>query len=105
MDLITTIAEARKIEISDSQLQKFLMKVVKIHLPAKAKGLKAPRIYEFTQVRSNPPMFDIRIGSKDTLHFSYVRFMENRLREKYNFTGTPIKMSVINNKRVHGVAS
>ena len=105
MDLITTIAEARKIEISDSQLQKFLMKVVKIHLPAKAKGLKAPRIYEFTQVRSNPPMFDIRIGSKDTLHFSYVRFMENRLREKYGFTGTPIKMSVVNNKRVHGVAS
>jgi GTP-binding protein len=50
-------------------------------------------------------MFDIRIGSKDTLHFSYVRFMENRLREKYGFTGTPIKMSVVNNKRVHGVAS
>lgn len=105
MELITTIAEARKIEISDSQLQKFLMKIVKIHLPAKAKGLKAPRIYEFTQVRSNPPMFEIRIGSKDNLHFSYVRFMENRLREKYGFTGTPIKMSVVNNKRVHGVAS
>jgi GTP-binding protein len=47
----------------------------------------------------------IRIGSKDNLHFSYVRFMENRLREKYNFLGTPIKMEVVNNKRVHGRAS
>lgn len=105
MDLVTTIAEARKIVISDSQLQKFLMKIVKIHLPAKGKGLKAPRIYEFTQDRSNPPMFDIRIGSKDNLHFSYVRFMENRLREKYGFTGTPIKMTVSKNRKVHGVAS
>lgn len=105
MDLVTTIYEARQIKISDSQLQKFLMKIVKIHLPAKAKGVKAPRIYEFTQVHVNPPMFNIRIGSKDTLHFSYVRFMENRLREKYGFTGTPIKMSVVNNRKVHGVAS
>lgn len=105
MDLVTTIAEARKIEISDSQLQKFLMKIVKIHLPAKGKGLKAPRIYEFTQVRSNPPSFDIRIGSKDNLHFSYVRFMENRLREKWGFTGTPIRMTVVKNRKVHGTAS
>jgi GTP-binding protein len=105
MDLVTTIAEARKIEISDSQLQKFLMKIVKIHLPAKGKGLKAPRIYEFNQVRSNPPSFDIRIGSKDNLHFSYVRFMENRLREKWGFTGTPIRMTVVKNRKVHGTAS
>lgn len=105
MDLVVNIAEARKTEISDSQLQKFLAKIVKIHLPAKGKGLKAPRIYEFTQIRSNPPMFNIRIGSKDDLHFSYVRFMENRLREKYNFIGTPIKMTVVKNRKVHGVAS
>lgn len=105
MDLSLKIAEARKIEISDSQLQKFLMKIVKIHLPAKGKGLKAPRIYEFTQMRSNPPMFNIRIGSKDNLHFSYVRFMENRLREKYGFIGTPIKMTVVKNRKVHGTAS
>jgi GTP-binding protein len=105
MDLVTSLAEARKIEISDSQLQKFLSKIVKIHLPAKGKGLKAPRIYEFTQVRSNPPMFNIRIGSKDNLHFSYVRFMENRLREKYGFTGTPVKMTVVKNRKVHGTAS
>ncbi len=105
MDLVISISAARKTEITDSQLQKFLMKIVKIHLPAKGKGLKAPRIYEFTQIRSNPPMFDIRIGSKDNLHFSYVRFMENRLREKYEFTGTPIKMTVVKNRKVHGVAS
>jgi GTP-binding protein len=105
LDLVLEIAEARQLKVSDSQLQKLLSKIVKIHLPAKGKGLKAPRIYEFTQNQTNPPAFMIRIGSKDNLHFSYVRFMENRLREKYNFLGTPIKMEVVNNKRVHGRAS
>ncbi|MGI5826832.1 MAG: ribosome biogenesis GTPase Der [Patescibacteria group bacterium] len=105
LDLILEIAAARELKVSDSQLQKLLAKIVKIHLPAKGKGLKAPRIYEFTQTQTNPPTFKIRIGSKDNLHFSYVRFMENRLREKYNFIGTPLKMEVVNNKRVHSLNS
>jgi GTP-binding protein len=77
--------------------------VVKIHLPAKGKGLKAPHIFEITQNRINPPVFSIRIGSRDNLHFSYVRFLENRLREQYPFLGTPIHMRVIKNKKKHGV--
>jgi GTP-binding protein len=105
LDMVLAISAAREIKISDSQLQKFLNRIVKIHLPAKGKGLKAPHIYEFTQTDINPPEFIIRIGSKDNLHFSYVRFMENRLREKYGFFGTPIKMEVIKNRKVHGTAS
>jgi GTPase len=77
--------------------------VVKVHLPAKGKGLKAPHIFEISQKRTNPPIFNIRIGSRDNLHFSYVRFLENRLREQYNFLGTPIHMKVIKNKKKHGV--
>lgn len=75
--------------------------VVKIHKPAKGKGLKAPRIYEFRQTGSNPPAFVVRIGPNDDLHFSYVRFMENRLREKYGFTGTPLSVRVTKNKKSH----
>ncbi len=96
------IYQARKTLISETQLKKFLMRVVKIHLPAKGKGLKAPHIYEMCQVESNPPVFSVRIGSKDNLHFSYLRFLENRLREQYDFLGAPITMYVERNKRVHG---
>lgn len=103
LDLALEIAEARKTEISESQLKKFLSRVVKIHLPAKGKGLKAPHIYEIAQKRYNPPAFTVRIGSRDDLHFSYVRFLENRLREQYNFIGTPVRMHVIKNKKKHGV--
>ena len=101
MDLILAIAEQRKLLLSDSQTEKFLKNVVKIHKPAKGKGLKAPRIYEFKQIKANPPFFTLRIGPNDNLHFSYVRFMENRLRDRHGFLGTPIKIKVSKNKKSH----
>lgn len=101
MDIILEVAENRKLRLSDSQADKFMKSVVKIHKPAKGKGLKAPRIYEFRQVKSNPPGFIVRIGPDDNLHFSYLRFMENRLREKYNLIGTPIKMKITQDKKTH----
>ncbi len=101
LDLIVEIAEQRKLSLSDSQTDKFLKHVVKIHHPAKGKGLKAPRIYEFRQTKINPPSFMVRIGPNDDLHFSYVRFMENRLRERHGFLGTPINVRVTSNRKSH----
>lgn len=102
LKISSQIYQARKTKISETQLKKFLMRVVKVHLPAKGKGLKAPHIYEISQVESNPPVFSVKIGANDNLHFSYLRFLENRLREQYDFLGTPITMYVEHNKRVHG---
>lgn len=101
LDLVVRIASERRLILSDSQCSKFLSHVVKIHKPAKGKGLKAPRIYEFKQTKNNPPSFAVRIGPNDDLHFSYLRFLENRLREKYGFTGTPIKMTVSKERKSH----
>ncbi|MDD2353860.1 MAG: ribosome biogenesis GTPase Der [Patescibacteria group bacterium] len=101
MDIILNVYAGRSMQISDSQAEKFMKRVIKIHKPAKGKGLKAPRIYEFRQTKNNPPTFIIRIGPDDNLHFSYVRFMENRLRERFGFLGTPIKMVVTKNKKSH----
>lgn len=102
LDLVLKVAEGRKTQLSETVLNTFMMKIVKIHLPAKAKGVKHPHIKRFTQRRSNPPMFEVRIGAKDTLHFSYVRFISNRLREKFGFLGTPIRIWVSKNRKVHG---
>ncbi len=101
LDLILQISEQRRMSLSDSQANKFLSFIVKIHKPAKGKGLKAPHIYEFRQTKSNPPAFVLRIGPNDDLHFSYVRFIENRLREKYGFTGTPIHTRVTKDRKSH----
>ncbi len=101
LDLILEISEQRKLMLSDSQCEKFMKAVVKIHKPAKGKGLRAPHLYEFRQVKNNPPSFALRIGPNDNLHFSYVRFMENRLRERHGFTGTPLHIRVTKDKKSH----
>lgn len=94
MDLVLEVSEQRKLKFSNAQLQKFLAKMVKIHRPSRGKGFRQPRIYEITQTGSNPPEIKVRIGKRDDLHFSYLRFLENRLRDKFGFLGTPIKIWV-----------
>ncbi len=94
LDLILQIKEERGKKLGDSQLNKFLVRIVKKHKPAKAKGTKHPRIYELKQIYADPPKFELRIGPKDTLHFSYVRFIENRLRDQYGFLGTPLATKI-----------
>ncbi|MCK5320115.1 hypothetical protein KAJ61_01865, partial [Candidatus Parcubacteria bacterium] len=54
------------------------------------------------QIRSAPPKFKIKIGAKDTIHFSYIRFIENRLREKFGFEGVPITIIIEKNRLIHG---
>jgi GTP-binding protein len=44
----------------------------------------------------------MKIGAKEDLHFSYLRFIENRLRETYGFLGTPLSVVVAKTKKVHG---
>ncbi|MDD4271596.1 MAG: ribosome biogenesis GTPase Der [Patescibacteria group bacterium] len=102
LDLALQIAEERKLQLSDSQLSHFLSRIVKIHRPAKGKGVRHPKIREFTQTQANPPKFEMKIGAKEDLHFSYLRFIENRLRETYGFLGTPLSVIVAKKKRVHG---
>lgn len=102
MDLILEVMKQRRKEITDAELKKFLSRIVKLHKPAKGKGSKKPHIYELKQIKSNPPVFAARIGSKEDLHFSYLRFIENRLRQKFGFLGTPISIRVIKNRAVHG---
>jgi GTPase len=101
-DLILELEAARKISLSKSQLAHFLSKIVKIHKPAKAIGTRPPHIYELIQQRVDPPLFEVRIGADDNIHFSYTRFIINKLREQYGFAGVPIKIYVENKPKVHG---
>ncbi|OGF24243.1 ribosome biogenesis GTPase Der [Candidatus Falkowbacteria bacterium RIFCSPLOWO2_02_FULL_45_21] len=102
-DLILKIDRQRKLELSDSQLSHFLSRIVKVHRPAKGKGVRHPRVRGFTQLETNPPKFEIKIGPKEDLHFSYIRFIENRLRETYGFLGTPLLIIVAKSRTAHGL--
>lgn len=102
LDLIIEVYKNYQIEISANALSRFLNKIIKQHAPSKAKGTKHPHIYELVQTHACPPKFKIRIGAKDTIHFSYLRFINNRLREKFGFLGIPLKIVVEKNRLVHG---
>jgi len=103
LDLVLKIGQERKLQLNDSQLKHFLARVVKVHRPAKGKGVRHPRLRDFRQIGANPPVFELKIGNKEDLHFSYVRFLENRLRENYGFLGTPLTLKITKNKKVHGL--
>ena len=99
LDLVLTVDAQRRQTVSKTQLKKLLLRIVKIHYPASAKGGNRPHIYDFYQTKSNPPEFTLAIGQQDSLHFSYLRFVENQLRENFGFAGVPITINVVNLKR------
>lgn len=85
------ITERRKTTISTGQLNKLITEMTTKQPPA---GLKSrrPKIKYATQTDINPPTFTIFSSYADLIHFSYQRYLENGLRENYDFTGTPIKI-------------
>lgn len=94
LDLILAVDQERKKEIPQEELEKILKKLVKKHWPAQAKGLKRPHIYSIIQTWINPPEFTVTIGPSQTIHFSYIRFIENQIRQNFGFTGVPVKIKV-----------
>jgi GTPase len=92
--LIEEIFEERNKKLDDEEMEKFIGEIIKRKRPIRAKGTRNPKVHGFTQTGTNPPKFTIVIGPRDTIHFSYLRYIENRLREKYGFGGTPIQIRV-----------
>lgn len=101
-NMILEIDEQRKIELSDNVLSKFIKQVIKHHRPVKSKGTKQPYIHTFKQTQTNPPKFTLKIGARDTVHDSYIRFIENQLRQKFGFLAVPITIYVEKNRQIHG---
>ncbi len=89
--LIAQVAAARKREITDNALDKFFRRAITEHRPSRGKGVRHPYIYSMKQTGILPPTFMVSVkGQRDSVHLSYLRFLENRLREKFDFIGTPI---------------
>ncbi|MFA6593679.1 MAG: ribosome biogenesis GTPase Der [Candidatus Buchananbacteria bacterium] len=94
LDVILEIIGSRLVEISDSRLDKFLKSKIKQHRPSRGKGLKNPYIYSIRQGGTNPPRFIINVNDPATLHFSYLRFLQNNLRDTFKIIGTPIQIEM-----------
>lgn len=89
--LALQVQEERKMRLSTSQVNKILRKAQEQHA-APSKGGRHLKIYYGTQARSEPPTFVLHVNDPKLVHFTYKRFLENRIREAYGFLGTPIRL-------------
>ena len=85
------VVEARRHRMSTSELNQVLREAYDRIAPP-SKGGRPLRIYYGTQVETEPPTFLIFVNDPKLVHFSYQRYLENRIREHYPFLGTPIRL-------------
>ncbi len=99
-DLIDQVQASRYTEIEQDKLDEFLAGAIRKHKPARGKGAGHPKILGIKQTGVAPPRFQITLKGKyaEALHPSYLRYLENSLREKFGLVGTPIKMIVRTSK-------
>ena len=93
LPLALQVQEERLARLSTSKINKMLVEAQDTHA-APARAGRQLKIFYGTQVRSDPPTFMIYVNDPKLMHFSYRRFLENRLREEYGFVGTPIRLVI-----------
>ena len=96
--LIDELAEAHARRIPTSELNRFLRESVAAMSPHAVDG-KLPKLYFMTQVGVRPPSFVIKTNTDRGLHFSYLRYLENRLREQFGLAGVPLRLAVQQRKK------
>ncbi|SNU05550.1 GTP-binding protein [Lachnospiraceae bacterium] len=90
-DLIDRVEQFACLRIQTGVLNEILTEAVAENEPPNDKGRKL-KIYYITQVSVKPPTFVLFVNSKELAHFSYIRYIENKLREAFLFNGTPIRI-------------
>ena len=98
LETIDEVDGARKRRVPTAELNRFLEQVTAQHPPA-SPGKKEVRILYGAQTGIEPPTFVLFTNIATRFHFSYQRFLVNRLREAFGFRGTPIRIYVRNRKR------
>lgn len=90
MGIATKIANIRAVRIPTGKLNSLIADAMMIKQPPSDKGKKL-KIYYAAQIGVKPPLFSFQVNSRQLMHFSYSRYIENRIRETFGFEGTSIK--------------
>jgi GTP-binding protein len=105
IDLI--LEHAQKVQTERSKrvktgiFNKFLEQITYDHAPTGSRKSHKPKIYYGSQVDVNPPRFVISVNNADHFHFSYLRYIENKIREFFGFEGTPIDIELKSRKSIY----
>ena len=90
MELAKAVSENRAKRIPTGQLNSLIIDATMMRQPPSDKG-KRLKIYYAAQIGVKPPLFSFQVNSRELMHFSYSRYLENKIREGFDFQGTSIK--------------
>jgi GTP-binding protein len=93
LPLALQVQEERLVRLTTSKLNQVIQHAQDMHAHPSKAG-RSLRMYYGTQVRSDPPTFMIYVNDPTLMHFSYMRYLENQIREEYGFLGTPIRIVI-----------
>ena len=91
--MIDMVLENNSMRIATGVLNEIVMEAVAMQQPPSDRG-KRLKIYYVTQVAVKPPTFVVFVNDKKLMHFSYTRYLENRIREAFGFRGTSLKFII-----------
>ena len=92
-EMVEAVHQNNTMRISTGVLNEIVTEAVAMQQPPSDKG-KRLKIFYVTQVSVKPPTFVIFVNNKKLMHFSYVRYLENRIREAFGFQGTSLKFII-----------
>ncbi len=92
-DMIDMVIENQTLRVATGVLNEIVMEAVAMQQPPSDKG-KRLKIYYATQVSVKPPTFVIFVNDRELMHFSYIRYLENKIREAFGFRGTSLKFFI-----------
>lgn len=97
-DVLKFVSEQQYRRVSTGTLNQLLSDAQMVN-PVPSRAGRTPKIYYMTQASVKPPTFILFVNEPELIHFSYMRFLENRLRESFGFEGTPIRLILRGKKR------
>ncbi|QWT53648.1 ribosome biogenesis GTPase Der [Eubacterium sp. MSJ-33] len=92
-ETIDMVIENHSLRVATGVLNEIMAEAVALNQPPSDKG-KRLRLYYITQVSVKPPTFVIFVNDKELMHFSYTRYIENKIRDAFGFKGTPLKFII-----------
>ena len=100
-ETIDAVIQNHALRVQTGVLNEILTEATALHQPPSDKG-KRLKIYYMTQVSVKPPTFVFFVNSKKLMHFSYTRYLENRIRDAFGFEGTPLRFIIRERKEMRG---
>ncbi len=92
-DMIDMVVENQNLRVQTGVLNEILSEAVALQQPPSDKGRRL-KIFYMTQVAVKPPTFVLFVNNKQLMHFSYTRYIENKIREAFGFRGTSLKFLI-----------